>query len=316
MTATLPVVYDPGDFVLSSFRDRVGGNAPVRETEARIERIVAGLRASGQVRWSSAAAAADQALAVVGRVHSVEYLRFLEETSERAEDEVLDERFAEPGVLPDTPVTRGAYPAALRAVAAAVAAANELLRGGRLAYAVCRPPGHHAGRGFLGGYCFLNNACAAALVLRDAGIRVAVVDVDYHHGNGTADILSAEADIPFLSFHASTITNFPYRNTPPRAPNQTFVAFDEPPSEDLYLARLAEQLERLQPVGALVVSLGYDPVFGDPHGGWAMTPGFFRRMARLFKDTTAQLCFVQEGGYALERLAECSRELASGLTSS
>jgi acetoin utilization deacetylase AcuC-like enzyme len=311
--ATLPVVYDAGDFVLSSFRDRVGASAPILETEARIERIVAGLRSCEHVRWSSAASAYDQALGVVSRVHSSEYLWFLAATSERAEGEVIEARFAEAGVVPDTPVTKGAYPAAIRAVASAVAAANQLVRGERQAYAVCRPPGHHAGRAFMGGYCFLNNACAAARVLRDAGKRVGVVDVDYHHGNGTADILATEDDVPFVSLHASTITAFPYIETTPRAANQTFVAFEDPPSEDVYLVQLAEQLGSLSKVDAIVVSLGYDPVIGDPHGGWAMTPGFFQRAARLFKETTHQLCFVQEGGYGLERLAECSRELAMGL---
>ena len=246
-------------------------------------------------------------------MHSSEYLHFLAAASEGAEGEVLDPRFAEAGVVPDTPVTRGAYSAAIRAVASAVAAANQLVRGERQAYAVCRPPGHHAGRAFMGGYCFLNNACAAARVLRDAGKRVGVVDIDYHHGNGTADILSADEDIPFLSLHASTITAFPYLETRPRVANQTFVAFEEPPSEDVYLAQLAEHLGPLSHVDAIVVSLGYDPVIGDPHGGWTMTPGFFQRVARLFKATTRQLCFVQEGGYGLDRLAECSRELARGL---
>lgn len=110
MKATLPVVYDAGDFVLSSFRDRVGASAPILETEARIERIVAGLRSCEQVRWVSAASAYEQALEVAGRVHSSEYLRFLATTSERAEAEVIDARFAEAGVLPDTPVTRGPTP--------------------------------------------------------------------------------------------------------------------------------------------------------------------------------------------------------------
>ena len=313
MSATLPVVYDAGDFVLSSFRDRAGAAAPIFETETRIERIVAGLRSCEHVRWLSAASAADQAPEIVGRVHSGEYLRFLATASEGPDGEVIDARFAEAGVLPDTPVTRGAYAAALRAVASAVAAANELVLGESQAYAVCRPPGHHAGRGFMGGYCFLNNACAAARVLRDAGKRVGVVDIDYHHGNGTADILSGEDDVSFVSLHASTITAFPYHETTPRAANQVFVAFDEPPSEDAYLARLAEHLGPLSKVDAIVVSFGYDPVIGDPHGGWTMTPGFFQKAARLFKATTRQLCFVQEGGYGLERLAECSRELAWGL---
>lgn len=311
MTATLPVVYDSGDFLLSSFRDRDGRPAPILETEARIERIVSGLRSCRHVRWVGAAGP-EQALEIVGRMHSAEYLRFLAEASARSDGETLDERFAEPGIVPDTPVTKGAFDAAIRACSSAVAAANLLIAGDRQAYAVCRPPGHHAGRAFLGGYCYLNNAGAAAWALRDAGRRVGVVDVDYHHGNGTADVLSTEPDIPFVSLHASTLQAFPYVPTSPRGPNQWFVPFEEPPTEEHYLARLVEHLGHLS-VDTIVISLGYDPVAGDPHGGWTMTPGFFRALARAFRETGCQLCFVQEGGYSLERLADCSRELALGL---
>ena len=80
------------------------------------------------------------------------------------------------------------------------------------------------------------------------------------------------------------------------------------------VARWRLELGRLPSVDAIVVSLGYDLVIGDPHGGWSMTPGFFQGMARMFKETGRQLCIVQEGGYALDQLAECSRELAMGLT--
>lgn len=311
---SLVVVHDAGDFQLSSFRDKAGAPIAVLETEARVEQIVAGLRASGAVRWLSAAGALDQAIAVVRRIHAPEYLQFLATHGGDRGDEILDPSFAEAGVLPDTPVAPGAWAAALAACASAVAAAQAIIGGAPQAYALCRPPGHHAGRAFVGGYCYLNNACVAAKVLQDAGHRVGVIDVDYHHGNGTADILRRENDIPFVSLHATTITNFPYHETSPLAPNQAFVGFDEPPSEASYLARLTEQLERLSDRDVLVVSIGYDPVEGDPHGGWTMSPGFFHDLARAFRATGQRLCFVQEGGYALPQLAECARHLARGLT--
>lgn len=313
MTQNLPVVHDASDFLLPSFRDAAGAPMVVRETEARIERIVAGLRSCDHVRLLSAASALECTLDVVTRVHGDDFLRFLAATSVHGAPDVFDAHFAEPGVAPDTPVTKGAYAAALRACASAVAAATAVVEGERQAYAVCRPPGHHAGRTFLGGYCYLNNACVAARVLRDAGQRVAVIDVDFHHGNGTADILAAEPDVPFLSLHASTLHAFPYMPTAPRRDNQRFVAFDTPPTEDEYLTRLSEHLPSVSHVNTLVISLGYDPVTGDPHGGWAMTPQFFRRLARQFRETGCQLCFVQEGGYALDLLSACAREFAMGL---
>ncbi|MBL8961281.1 MAG: hypothetical protein JNJ98_15600 [Gemmatimonadetes bacterium] len=306
-------VHDASGFLLSSFRDREGLAMPVRETEARIEQVVAGLRSCDHVRWMSAASAAEQAMEVTRRLHAPEYLAFLADASAATAGDILEPRFAEAGVVPDTPVTPGAYAAALQAVSAAVAAANALTGGDRYAYAVCRPPGHHAGRAFMGGYCYLNNAGAAAQVLRDAGQRVGVVDVDFHHGNGTADVLRHVPDVPFLSLHASTLDAFPYRETTPRGANQQFVAFRAPPSADDYLERLADHLGPFRHLDVIIVSIGYDLVEGDPHGGWHMTPGFFQRLSRLFRETDRPLCFIQEGGYALPQLAACARELALGL---
>ena len=314
MTTTLAVVYDASDFLLSSFRDRDGNAAAIRETEARIERIAAGLRASSHVRWSSAVASHDETVDIVARMHEPTYLEFLATTGEQASGDTLATRFAAPGVLPDTPVTAGAYDAAVHAATSAVAAAARLVRGDRHAYALCRPPGHHAGRAFMGGYCYLNNACAAAWSLRDAGRTVAVVDVDFHHGNGTADMLATEYDVPFISLHASTRLAFPYIDTAPTVPHQWFVPFDEPPTEAEYLHQLADHLRHVASADILVVSLGYDLVEGDPHGGWRMTPDFFRQLGRTLAATGRQLCIVQEGGYALDQLAACSHAFAEGLT--
>lgn len=314
MTTTLPVIYDAGTFQLTSFRDRTGGEIPVRETEARIARIVEGLRGCAHVRWVSAADAQPQAMDVVRRVHDGEYLQFLADASAQPGASLLDARFAESGVEPDTPVTTGAWAAALGACASSVTAANLLTRSAAQAYAVCRPPGHHAGRAFMGGYCYLNNACVAAWVLRDAGMRVAVVDVDHHHGNGTADILRTEHDIPFVSLHAGTLAAFPYIATQPHATHQHFVPFDAPPSEEAYLDALVAQLAPLAATtDAIVISLGYDLVAGDPHGGWHMRPAFFGQLAQRFRATGCRLCVVQEGGYALDQLAACAHAFAMGL---
>lgn len=313
MTTTLPVVYDAGEFQLSSFRDRDGNPLQIRETEARIARILDGLRAVDTVRVVSAVSAFAQAEAVFAELHAPGYREFLRTASVGAA-EVLDPRYAAPGVAQDTPVTPGAYMAAVRAGASAVRAATAILDGDRASYAVCRPPGHHAGRAFMGGYCYLNNACAAAWTLRAAGRRVAVIDVDFHHGNGTADVLASEPDVPFVCLHASTLTQFPYQPITPLAPHHVFVSFDGVPTAAEYLSALHTCLATVGDADVLVVSLGYDLVHGDPHGGWAMPPAFFTDLARTFRNTGCQLCIVQEGGYALDVLAACAHAFARGLT--
>jgi acetoin utilization deacetylase AcuC-like enzyme len=311
VTATIVAVHDAGDFLLSSFRDRDGNPLQIRETEARTDRIVEGLQSCAHVRWSRAARA--DATALIASVHAPEYLAFLQDGNLGSEVR-LDARFAAPGVRPDTPLTAGAYDAAVRACASAATAAQQIVEGERYAYALCRPPGHHAGRAFMGGYCYLNNAVVAATTLRQAGLRVGVLDVDFHHGNGTADVLAREPDVPFVSLHASTEQHFPYMPTAPAVSQQWFVAFDESPSERTYLQALELHLDHFAETDVLVVSLGYDLVAGDPHGGWSMTPVFFQALAQQLASLRRPLCIVQEGGYALEQLAACARFFAMGLT--
>ena len=110
-----------------------------------------------------------------------------------------------------TPIVEGTWDAALAAAHCALTAAALVAEGERSAYALCRPPGHHAGRSVYGGYCYLNNAALAAQHLRDLGSRkVAILDVDYHHGNGTQDIFYARDDVLFVSIHGTPDTEYPY----------------------------------------------------------------------------------------------------------
>lgn len=313
MTPLITVVHEVAGFQLASFRDRDGNPSVINETEARIGRIADGLRQCDRVQWARADVALDDVTRLADEVHAPGYLAFLRTTSTRSES-VIDTQFVAPGVLPDTPVTSGAYAAALRACASAVTAAQIVTGGERYAYALCRPPGHHAGHAFLGGYCYLNNAAVAALALQRAGMRVGVLDVDYHHGNGTADILVRHPDVPFVSLHASTLQAFPYVDTSPAVAQHRFVGFDAPPSDEAYLHQLDAHLGHFANVDALVVSLGYDLIEGDPHGGWQMQPAFFGVLASRLAALRVPLVVVQEGGYALGQLAACARSLAEGLT--
>ncbi|NMO15634.1 histone deacetylase family protein [Pyxidicoccus fallax] len=211
-----------------------------------------------------------------------------------------------------TPIVEGTWDAALAAAHCALTAAAHVVEGERGAYALCRPPGHHAGHAVYGGYCFLNNAALAAQYLRDHGKkRVAVLDVDYHHGNGTQDIFWERSDVLFVSIHGTPETEYPYflgyadergagegegytRNFPlPRG-----TAWAE------YVTALDAALDTVGGFApdALVVSLGVDTYEGDPISAFKLEtrhyPLMGERLARLGIPTV----FVQEGGYAVEDL--------------
>ena len=110
-----------------------------------------------------------------------------------------------------TPITATTWTAVLASAHCALTAAEVILGGEQSAFALCRPPGHHAGIDHYGGYCFLNNAAIAAQMLRDRGMRaVAIVDIDYHHGNGTQNIFYARGDVLFTSIHADPDFEFPF----------------------------------------------------------------------------------------------------------
>src|SRR5262249_32596748 len=111
-----------------------------------------------------------------------------------------------------TPVAAGTWEAAYWAAQTALTALAPLLDGStRTSFALCRPPGHHAGADYLGGYCYLNNAAIAVRAATDAGLgRVAVLDVDYHHGNGTQDIFYEDGEVLFASIHGDPVTEYPF----------------------------------------------------------------------------------------------------------
>jgi acetoin utilization deacetylase AcuC-like enzyme len=211
-----------------------------------------------------------------------------------------------------TPIMAGTYPAARAAVDVALSAADLVLGGATVAYGLCRPPGHHAAAAMFAGYCYFNNAAIVAhdLVGR-TGQRVAVLDVDYHHGNGTQQIFYERDDVFFVSLHADPDRAYPYFSGwadevgAGRGRGQTF-NLPQPAraDDDLYLKSVERAADAIASahVGSLVVSLGVDTFDGDPISDLAVsTPGFARigaSIARLGLPTVV----VQEGGYNLEHL--------------
>ncbi|MFE2125610.1 hypothetical protein ACFXAL_05120, partial [Streptomyces amritsarensis] len=214
-----------------------------------------------------------------------------------------------PAHPPPAPHPRGGGPGARGPAPAAVRAAGLTARHGESSYALVRPPGHHAGPGWYGGYCFLNNAVIAARTLQEEGAsRVGILDVDYHLGNGTLACVQGDPTLPFASVHSGRPEDFPYAFEP--GPGLFAVASDPGPEAYLALVRNAVSHLRGQDVEALVVSVGYDVLAGDPHGSWSLAPEAFGPVAALVAEQRLPTVFVQEGGYGLPSLRGAARALA------
>jgi acetoin utilization deacetylase AcuC-like enzyme len=208
-----------------------------------------------------------------------------------------------------SPLTSGTWAAAREGAAGAWSAARHVAQGGRAAFALTRPPGHHAGADFFGGYCFLNNAAIAAQALRDAGFaRVAVLDIDYHHGNGTQAIFYNRADVLTVSVHGDPHTEYPYylgyadergagaglgfNLNLPLARGTGFVA---------WRAALATALQTIAAFGAdaLVVAMGLDTFEGDPISGFGLKSPDYLQVGGDIGAAGLPTVFTFEGGYAV-----------------
>ena len=209
----------------------------------------------------------------------------------------------------ETSISAGTWEAACGAVDVAVTAAGHVQRGARAAFALCRPPGHHAARDLYGGYCFLNNAAIAAQFLRERGAaRVAVLDVDFHHGNGTQDIFYERSDVLYVSLHGDPEQAFPYftgyaDETGSGAGTGYTMNLPMPPGTDfsVWAQALANGLERIRRfrADALVVSLGVDTYEHDPISFFKLKSEDFSAYGRMIRACNLPTLFVFEGGYAV-----------------
>lgn len=222
-----------------------------------------------------------------------------------------------------TPILADTWDAAYWSAQAALSAARALTEGAPLVYALCRPPGHHAYHDLYGGYCYLNNAAIAAHWLTRQGHRLAVVDIDYHHGNGTQAIFYDRADVFVCSLHADPQEEYPYYAGYPeemgRGAGEGYTLNLPLPlstRETDYLHGLAWALDAVDGAApdVLVVSLGFDTLAGDPHGGMGLTPESFRPIGRCLSALGRPLLLVQEGGYLVDALPAALRALLEGLT--
>ncbi|MCU1675437.1 MAG: histone deacetylase superfamily [Frankiales bacterium] len=289
-----------------------GRRIPGQDHDGRLDAILAGLATHAGVDIIDAAVGDAQVDRVVEQLHDADYLAALWRL---AVEPVLMPDFTAPGMEADIPAGAGLAAAAREAVRTAIASAHAVVAGARFAYALCRPPGHHAGPAWCGGYCYLNTAAAAAQTLRAAGAGpVGILDLDLHYPNGTSAIVAGMADVELHSLHAWPVTNSPTNSVLPRTDRERMVEFRTRPDVESYLDAVDESLDALShSVRVLVLSLGYDTVAGDPHGSWSLAPETFTEIGRLLAASGLPVCVVQEGGYALDLLADCSRAFATGL---
>jgi acetoin utilization deacetylase AcuC-like enzyme len=223
----------------------------------------------------------------------------------------------------ETSITSGTYEAAVASMQCAITGADWLNAANRFAFSLCRPPGHHAGIDLFGGYCFINNAAVAAQRLLDIGAKkVAILDVDFHHGNGTQDITYRRGDIFFASLHGEPANAFPYfwgyvdetgegdgENCNANYPLPRGTAWAA------WSAAVADSLARIKAFGAeaIVVSLGVDTFERDPISFFKLTSDDFTRMGALIAKVGLPVLTCMEGGYGVTEIGLNVANMLKGL---
>jgi acetoin utilization deacetylase AcuC-like enzyme len=314
------------------FRGRL---VPCHETPARLDHVLGELKRRGVGPLREPEVSAGELNAALARIHSPRYLQFIEHAWDEwvaldpahAALDALPSVWPAPGmrfdVLPDnfaarlglfsfdagTPLTAGSWLAARAGAACAISAARAVAAGARSAFALSRPPGHHAGAAFFGGYCFLNNAALAAQALCDSDHeRVAVLDVDYHHGNGTQAICYDRADVLTVSVHGDPRTEYPFflgHADERGAGAGNGFNLNLPLPRGTGFARWREALHtgldsiRRFDAQALVVALGVDTFEGDPISGFQLKSADYLQVGRDIAGAKLPTVFVFEGGYAV-----------------
>jgi len=212
----------------------------------------------------------------------------------------------------ETSISDGTWPAARASANVALTAQSKVRAGADAAFALCRPPGHHAAGDLFGGYCFVNNAAVAAQAFLDQGAsRVAILDVDFHHGNGTQSIFYHRDDVLFLSLHGDPKDAFPhflgyddesgagagegFNHNYPLGPNTAYAVWSDA------LQHACTRIRQYAP-DALVVSLGVDTYENDPISFFKLSSDDFSRYGAVIAGLNLPTLFVMEGGYAVQEI--------------
>jgi acetoin utilization deacetylase AcuC-like enzyme len=350
----MQVVYSPAhlghDITLETF---MGLPIPANEVSERAERIRAALDADGGFPRT---APTEHGEAPITAVHDPALVRFLEVAWSELRRQALPREFLSADTYPNramfegmssaavtslvrepvnaagragywgldtaAPLVAGTYVAARAAVNVALTTVELVLGGASAAYGLCRPPGHHAARSMYGGYCFFNNAAIAAeAIVRATGERVAILDLDYHHGNGSQQIFWRRGDVRYVSIHADPDRAYPYflgradeTGEGDGAGENLNIPLHAGATNQEYLAAVDRALEAIAAVAGsvIVVSLGFDTYGLDPIGDFALTTDVYHEIGHRVAATGQRLVILQEGGYHRPSLGENARSWLRG----
>ncbi len=330
--------FSPAQLVHAPARElHNGAFTAYAETPSRAEVILAAIGGAEQPE--------DRGLAPILAVHSAEYIAFLKNApalwaaAGRPGDAIpyafpvvgrrplrldrIDALMGAHAFDATTPITRDTWTSVYWSAQSALAATHAVLGGERAAFALCRPPGHHAGADYCGGYCHLNTAAIAAQVARDAGIaKVAILDIDYHHGNGTQDIFWARGDVFYASVHADPARDYPFywghadeTGEDDGAGATLNLPMPHGTTLDAFRAVQRQALGAIADfdAGLLVVSFGADTWEGDPISDFALKMPDYAVLAADIAALALPTVVVMEGGYAVGALGANVASLLTGL---
>ena len=350
----MQVVYTPRhlahDITSETF---MGVEVPANEVAERAERIRTALTGDGGFTFTEPT---DHGEAPITAVHDEGLVRFLQAAWSEVRAQLIPRAFLSADTYPNramfegmsadaverlvrepwhaggragywgldsaAPLVAGTYDAARSAVDVALTAMDLVLGGESMAYGLCRPPGHHAARSMYGGYCFFNNAAIVAEALtRATGERVAIIDVDYHHGNGTQQIFWRRGDVRYVSIHADPERAYPYflgradeTGEGDGAGENLNIPLRAGATNADYLDATDRAVEAIAaaPGSIVVVSLGLDTYGLDPIGDFALTTEVYHEVGRRVAALDRRMVILQEGGYHRPSLGENARAWLRG----
>jgi len=262
------------------------------------------------------------------KVHTERYYNYVLKKSQEVLDEYIPEVFFVDQIFDTgTPINRYTIEAAKRAVNVVLSATQYAFEKKSVVYALTRPPGHHAMRNYGGGYCYFNNVAVAARYLEEKGMKIAIFDIDFHHGNGTQDIFYDDPNVLYVSIHGDPKEFYPWYSgfeteTGKDSAVGTNLNIPLPRNADLksYLEALNKALEKIRRFrpDALFLSFGTDTHINDPVGKFALLSNDYKTIGSIISDKVSfvdNIVIVHEGGYNSQANLAAVKNFISGFFS-